>query len=228
MAGTIEGSLEPKYASSYRAKVCDEQGREALEARRAYHDAIDLEAFKESIAAKKDLFSARFKVYAHPYLSEHFPRRVQLTEGKRVFDFNNYIAGGGAVSQRFRDAVEAIEPGVHQFFPVELLHRDGTPYGEPLYYWNITTAIDAIRPDLGGVHKMGDPNRPGTHGWVITSGVKHHDRKQLAVDAATIAGRAAWRDVRMISRDFISDALIAALRDAGTEGWVLTTEWAEI
>jgi hypothetical protein len=228
MAGTISGNTEPKYAGSFRAEVFDEQGRAAIAARKAHHDAIDLEAFKETIAKREDNFYAAFKTLAHPCRPEHFPRRVQFTKGKRVYDYNGFIDGGATVSQRFKDAVEAIEPGVHQFFPVELLHKDGTPYGEPLYYWNITSAIDAIRPDLGGVHKMGDPNRPGTHAWVITDGVDRHARKQLAVEAATIAGRAAWKDVRHVAAVFISDALIAALRDAGTEGWMLTTEWAEI
>ena len=227
MAGTIAGSLQPKY-TSYYAEVCDEQGRAALKAREAYHDAYELEVLQELSRAGKDVFYKRFQVLVHPFGPEHYPHRVQLTQGKRIFDYNNYIPGGPAVSQRFKEAVEAIEPGVHQFFPVELLHKDGRPYGEPLYYWNITQAIDAIRPDLGGVHEMGDPNHPGTHGWVINSGVSRHDRTKLAVDAATIAGRAAWRDVRMVSRTFVSDALIGALNAEGMEGWELTTEWAEI
>jgi hypothetical protein len=226
MTGTIAGSLQSKY-TSYFADVCDEQGRAALEAKKAYHDLCDIEAFKEARRRGVNSFFTSSKVLAHPFGPEHFPHRVQLTQGKRVFDYNNYIVGGPAVSRRFKDAVEAIEPGVHQFFQVELLHKDGRPYGEPLYYWNITQAIDAIRPDLGGVHEMGDPNHPGTHGWVISSGVSDRDRTKLAVDAATIAGRAAWLDVRYRAA-FISDALIAALNAAGMEGWELTTEWAEI
>jgi hypothetical protein len=217
MAGTISGNTDPKYTASYRAMVCDEQGRAALAAQKAFAHANKIAALEEVVAAGEHVFSARFKTVAHPYLPEHFPQRVQFTEGKRLFDFNNYTEGGISVSQRFKDAVEAIEPGAHQFFPVELLHKDGTPYGEPLYYWNITSAIDAIRPDLGGVHKMGDPNRPGTHSWVITSGVDRHARKQLAVDAATIAGRSAWKDVRHVPAVFVgrvSDLVEIAWRRA--------------
>jgi hypothetical protein len=227
MAGTIAGSLQPKY-TSYYADVCDEQGRAALEAQLAFARAIKIQALEQVVAAGREVFDAAYKALVPPFTADHFPHRVQLTQGKRVFDYNRYIAGGPAVSQRFKDAVEAIEPRVHQFFPVELLHKDGRPYGEPLYYWNITQAIDAIRPDLGGVYERGDPNHPGTHSWVISSGVSDRDRTKLAVDAATIAGRAAWRDVRMVSRTFVSDALIGALRAEGMEGWELTTEWAEI
>lgn len=36
--------------------------------------------------------------------------------------------GGVVVSQGLRDAIETVEPGVHQFFPMVLKQQDGMPF----------------------------------------------------------------------------------------------------
>ena len=36
--------------------------------------------------------------------------------------------GGAVVSRNLKEAIETVEPGVHQFFPMVLKQRDGTPF----------------------------------------------------------------------------------------------------
>jgi hypothetical protein len=48
-----------------------------------------------------------------PVPEEMFPKQVVL-KGKRLYDYNGYGIYFPLVSARFRDAVETIEPGVHQ------------------------------------------------------------------------------------------------------------------
>jgi len=53
-----------------------------------------------------------------------------------------------AVSIRLRDIVEALEPGIHQFFPIQVLGRDGNPVPLEYVYMLIEQEIDAVIPEL--------------------------------------------------------------------------------
>ncbi|MCA3585603.1 MAG: hypothetical protein IOD03_18190 [Methylocystis sp.] len=56
------------------------------------------------------------------------------------------------VSQDWKDAIESLEPGVHQFIPIEVYDEIGTPYGRKYYYLNIKSILDAIDPDGENVY----------------------------------------------------------------------------
>lgn len=74
----------------------------------------------------------------------------------------------------------------------------------------------------GGVETVMGPV-DGTHSWTPAPGFKN-----LAVYKEKVAGCAAWLDVRDAASIFISDALIKGMREAGMEGWELSSEWVEI
>jgi hypothetical protein len=57
--------------------------------------------------------------------TEGLPTKVQWWDRRPVPDFEIIHSPTMIVSQRFRDVVEAVEPGVHQFEPVEYVTKQG-------------------------------------------------------------------------------------------------------
>lgn len=211
MAATLGQNWEPKYIAHNTEYSNLEDGPQ--------------------IAAKRKAWELQFPPIHYP--SDHlgrsfpedlFPRQVILTKGKKLFDYN-YIQGGLAVSQTFKDAVELIEPGVHQFFPVEILLKDGTLYKDPIYFLNIATRVDSINPELGGFNKGFSSKTPDRFYWSAASGKAEF----LAVYQNRIAGRALWKDNRFGGiYDFASDALLEQLRKTAPHGWDIRHYFQEI
>lgn len=52
--------------------------------------------------------------------------------------------GGAVVSQDLRDAIETVEPGVHQFFPMVLKQQDGTPFDRTFYLMRVRRAFPCV------------------------------------------------------------------------------------
>ena len=140
----------------------------------------------------------------------------------------SHCAGGFVVSQRYKNLVESFEPGVHQFSPVEIFHRDGTPYGESFYYHRVYLFIDAVNPVLGGLEKSWmtahPESNPDRYGWKFVRG----SRDKLAVFKDKIAGRATWRDTRYFVVTFCSDAFVEKLKAGNFRGWQTINHWQEL
>ncbi len=97
------------------------------------------------------------------------PKRVLYKSGGRTVPDFVAIQGRFSVCQEVRDLVEALEPGVHQFLPVEVvrprssrpIHRlDGRVLDTPNCIFNIMSVLDAI--------------------WVARSHVRVHEVQGLA------------------------------------------------
>lgn len=160
-----------------------------------------------------------------PFPEDLFPRQVRFTKGKKLSDYNGIVGGGTAVSQAFKDAVELIEPGVHQFFPVEILLKDGTLYKDPIYFLNIATRVESINPELGGFNKSFSSKTPDRYYWSAASGKAEF----LAVYKDRLAGRALWKDNRFGGHyEFASDALLEQLRKTAPNGWRIKDYFQEI
>ena len=69
------------------------------------------------------------------------------------------IIGYRCFSDKVRQIIEEFEPGLHQFFPVELQAKDRTPYTDKYFIFNACTTIDAV---LDSAHLIG-PNEPRWH-----------------------------------------------------------------
>jgi hypothetical protein len=205
MAATLSSNTESKYA------------RNELE------PLDDISAFDSYDRLKTTI---RTRVSLSERLPEDLlPRRFQFIKGRKLYDWNDLTSFSlGIWSTRLKDIVEGVEPGVHQFAPVEIFHKDGSPYGGTFWLWQCCTMIDAISPDLGGVYKRQSPFDPDYYSWVIKSG----GWDKLAVYKEKIAGRAMWRDRRYPVEIFFSDAVLAAMQAERTEGWHITRNWKEI
>ena len=251
MAATIRNNLYPKYTSLLTSLKddtghVDEEGLAALKAQKEYHEQIEKAANKEIDDANREMYISKQEYYdedrtryardmippinvglksdAHAYLPEHFPKRVILQRGQ-LFDYNN-IVGGLAVSQRFKELIERVAPGVDNLYPVEIYNPDSSRYNGSFWYWNVTTVLDAVNHEWGGgIQSLSGPI-DGTHMWSFTRGPRVRDR--MAVHADQIKGLAGWFDLRKPASFFISDALLEGMRAEGMEGWDIESEWSEI
>jgi hypothetical protein len=77
---------------------------------------------------------------------------VVTSRHQRIPEFIT-ISGRFSVCEEARDLIEALEPGVHEFFPLYvipknpekiLLRMDGTPLIQPYFLINIQTRLDAV------------------------------------------------------------------------------------
>uniref|UniRef100_UPI00137578F6 imm11 family protein n=1 Tax=Roseibium sediminis TaxID=1775174 RepID=UPI00137578F6 len=74
---------------------------------------------------------------------DHVPTRVQW-ESKRypppdvLYKYGIYL-----VSNAFKDILERHEPGVHQFFPVDVVYKDGS-LARQMYFFNICNRLDGM------------------------------------------------------------------------------------
>jgi hypothetical protein len=51
---------------------------------------------------------------------------------------------GYIITNRIRDVIEALEPGVHQYLPVEFFYKNGTQLPGERWYLNICNRLDTI------------------------------------------------------------------------------------
>ena len=162
---------------------------------------------------------------------EFYPTKIQITKGK-LADYNtNSEDGGTLVSQAMKDAIETIDVDIHQFIPVEVLDKDGKEYGGQYYYWNIGgEVLDAVNYEQGGVDSIRQRPIDGGHAWKIKRGQVWGDRTKndLAVSKDIIKGRGVWRDLRMMTSRFVSDALVDVWKEAGLTGWDAGSDWDEV
>ena len=157
---------------------------------------------------------------------EVVPRRYAVTDkAVPVHGFFSCLHGK-AIDDRTVAAVEAIEPGVHRFHPVEItMKADGRPLPRPQFLLNCCTSIEAIDPAHSKVKiKRVLPEETHPDLWYYAR--QMGGPLQLAVFRDKVAGRAMWWDNRFDSL-FFSDALVAALQAAGVEGFDLSPHVAE-
>ncbi|MBD8556233.1 hypothetical protein IFT84_17125 [Rhizobium sp. CFBP 8762] len=63
--------------------------------------------------------------------------KVRLVDAFRIMD-------ASVVSARFKAIIEEFEPNVHQFFPVELRRKDGTPYEDSYFIFHPTRMAPCV------------------------------------------------------------------------------------
>ena len=90
------------------------------------------------------------------------------------------------ISERLKDIIESVEPGIHQYLPLLMLQRNGKPFEEKYFILNICQSFEAdIFPDLSlrVFRKASSPfERPE---------VQYYDGERL-LSAPQIAGRHLW------------------------------------
>lgn len=114
------------------------------------------------------------------------------------------------VNQRFRDIVEGFEPGVHQFFPLEILWKDWT-FAQDMFFFNVCNRLDSLDHELSTaeISKAGFL-RPETGTWVFNKN--------------QIGNHHIWWDKYIYKGLYVSDELRNALVEAGVTGLLFTEQ----
>lgn len=117
----------------------------------------------------------------------------------------SFVSGGApCLSVHVRDLIEALEPGVHQFFPVDIYDADGTLREPRRYILNTCRLVDAIVEGRYSTLNNGD--------CLYRAGSLH----PLKIRRQNARNFHLWRDKQTThSCLFISNELYRRIKEAG-------------
>jgi hypothetical protein len=142
--------------------------------------------------------------YGRPYETRYVPTKIELSGPKRPIG-DIYDAYGLLVSMTVKDVIENFEPHIHQFFPVELVWKDG---GHAAYrFWfvpcNRLDTVDRARTTF-----------EFRNVWFLDG-----SKKELVFSRSQIGSHHVWIDNFIVMpTPGISEALKASLDAAGITG----------
>ncbi|QDG74924.1 imm11 family protein [Labrenzia sp. PHM005] len=144
----------------------------------------------------------------YPLNADRFATVARQQKKKKIHDVFP-LPGVNAVSERFKEIVESYEPGVHQFFPVELFDKAGNRVPTNYYIFNCTVCVDAVLVEHSEVRwsqRRVEPYDPFPR-------IDHWDKEVLSAQA--IAGHHVWCG-GLLETDgiYVSDALFDDLKRA--------------
>jgi hypothetical protein len=135
------------------------------------------------------------------------------------------------VSERVKQLVESLEPGIHQFVPVEYLDRKGN-FLEKRYWFVVCNRIDSLdreRTTMLFVPGQGwmNPIVANRLGETIPPHINIKEPARLVFNLAQIGSVHLWHDKFLGSSEFISDKMAEAFLAAGITGLRLTESRGE-
>ncbi len=158
--------------------------------------------------------SGVFKDGSRLLAPDELPEGVVLERRTRLPDGFRTDGGLHVFSDAARQAVEALEPGRHQFFPLSLHWRNGERPENTWWGLNVTQKRDSVVQEGSAVRRRYRDDEP------VRAGVRQDvlqmlDRKQIILDPARISDAHLWREERFTSELFCSDALRDAFKAQG-------------
>ena len=138
--------------------------------------------------------------------TEHIPTRVVRQDPKKFIPDVDWGVGMFFVNDKFKDVVERLEPGVHQFVPMEMLWPDGT-LAQKMYFFHVCNRLDTVDRELSTV-KLSKTGRV----W--------EPKGEMIFNLDQIGDHHIWVDQHTYAPGgfFISDVMRDALEEAGVTG----------
>jgi len=206
MAYEVRPTFDPPHCHFYAVPLHKKGAQDRLKVMQNWRKEASIKKFREN---NYSLFE---KDLGHRMPEHLFERELIIQKGGKHAALNNSW-GSNIVTQDFKDCHEAIAPNTNYFVEVKMHWKDGTPHEEQFYYFNILSVLDALNPILGGLkpYRSDGIYATGTDGYQIVS----EGYEKLAVYADRIEGYAVWKDPRMSSRIFMSDACAEKMKAAG-------------
>ncbi|MEO8375033.1 MAG: DUF1629 domain-containing protein [Sphingomonas bacterium] len=155
--------------------------------------------------------------YGWRWIMPDEPFRDQLVAPQDdLVDIISSSFGAYAISGRVIDLIEAIEPGVHQYLPYEMLQPDGSVHPAQRWLLNVCTRAEVVDVERSFVVRL-----PVTN-WFADKG---GGEPKIVVRAAEASRRAIWCEWRYnrADRTLISDRLADALKAGDIHGWQFGT-----
>jgi hypothetical protein len=146
------------------------------------------------------------------------PIRLRLKTVRKKLPAIMAVSIGHCIGQEMIAAIESIEPGVHQYLPLDVLQKDGTPLPEPRYLLNVCTRLDTVDPERSDLHVC---EVTGKYLGFRSSKTKPSFQKDK------VRGHALWWDYR-VSCLLMSDALADIIKANGFRGWDLQYHYPEV
>lgn len=139
---------------------------------------------------------------------ESIPKVIRWMSKRKLLDYEGaYI--GWTVSDRFRDLIEAIEPGIHQFEPIRFIAKDRSPLADR-WFWQVCNRIDSVHRGLSNLtfKQNGIVWRPPPKPTV----------PRIVFDLSKIRTANFWHDKHLSSGTFVSDIAKERVEAAGITG----------
>ncbi|CTQ51842.1 hypothetical protein LP7551_00358 [Roseibium album] len=133
----------------------------------------------------------------NPITVEGFPRALKIVSAHKTLPDFFLLSGKYAVSDRMKDVLEKLEPGVHQYIPVILQKKSGEPFEGEFFVLHPCSAVDAIVPE------QSDVSFHTTPAGRITMRFKKV-RPKLTVQKEKIKDRHFWTGDESFNRNFFS------------------------
>lgn len=150
------------------------------------------------------------------------PKKARIIAGDAIYDWRTVDGGAILVSSRFRDCIEELDPGRHQFFPISVEDRHGALKPGPYFLFNVVGYIDSIIEAQSSLKALG---REVSEAWIYQREVGPW---QCAMDASIIGERACWTELHYGRRRFVSDRLAALFRQRKLTGFDLDDHCDEV
>jgi hypothetical protein len=153
---------------------------------------------------------------------DHVPKQMKLDGGTVIADYTSYN-GFLCVADKFKNVVESVEPGVHQFIPFEAVGADKNHIAN-LWIMVLCNRLDGVdREHTTMILNRGviwcpvrDMVRRGEE---LPAGVDPNVSARLVLNLSQIGNHHIWFDKHHAdSHPLASDEIVAALRATGVTG----------
>ena len=143
---------------------------------------------------------------------ELMPRHARIIRGQALYDYLTIRGGATLVSTRFRQCVEELDPGRHQFFPLDIVDQRGESLPDAYFVFNVVGSVDTIIAERSNFTALG---KGKSRAWIYQ---RAYGPWKCALNKAELGDRACRTDVRYGRRWFFSDKLVARLKQERIEG----------
>jgi hypothetical protein len=128
--------------------------------------------------------------------------RVRITSNHTALEPMVPLGKRYAVSQSIREFIETLEPGVHQFIPLEITFRNGEAPTEKYYLVNICNLVDAVDKANSRMKKSSYGSR-----FIVTGS----SNAKVVLKKRAIHEMSLWVDSSITGMNFMSDDLYEKL-----------------
>jgi len=155
-----------------------------------------------------------FRNGSRPLKPEEVPYKLVLDKKRKALP-GGFVTENGLfiVKGQVRDILEGLDPGVHQFFPIDVVYKGGSKPEDEYFVLNVTATQDSVVAESPGVAFRANLLDPRTIGPDDPEKMEfHHYKKDVMVRKSSLSGLNMWREPRYIASYLISNAFFEALK----------------
>lgn len=136
---------------------------------------------------------------------------IEVENSKRIGSLVKLTARLIAVDSDLKAVIESLEPGVHQFWPIEIVHRDGNAVSGQYFGMRVRQFKDSFMPEFSA---PGSFNENGSTYNIFSFTQKNC--KGLSFAKSAIESAHLWRERKLKSPELLlSDELRERIQEAG-------------